>query len=222
MSETLDYNPDVYRLDAKGNPFAIANIKPEHQLEDEVVLEIARRAGDVNRVLAEFRSFALGEADALLDTLRDKYQAKRGGSKGNVTFTSFDGSVRVLVAVQDRIEFGPELAIAKDLIDECIRSWSTDANVNLMTIVHEAFKVDTKGKVSTDRILGLRRHAIEDPTWKRAMEAISDSVRRGTSKRYIRVQVRNRDGEYETLPLDVAAADKPVGAPAPAAGEAAK
>lgn len=221
MSETLDYDPKVYRRDAKGGLSLIAGIKPEHLLEDEVVLEIAQRARHVNSVLADFRNYALGEADALLDTLREKYQAKRGGEKGNVTFTSFDGSVRVLVAVQDRIEFGPELAVAKDLIDECIRSWSTGANANLVTIVQEAFKVDKTGKVSTDRILGLRRHAINDETWKRAMEAIGDSVRRHTSKRYIRIQIRNENGDYETLPLDVASADKPVGTRETAAGEAA-
>lgn len=217
MTAALDYDPTVYRPDAKGDLKLITSIKPEHQLEDEVVLEIHARAAVVAAQLAEFRAWALGEADALVDTLRDKYGARRGGVKGGVTFSSFDGKVRVIVAVQDRIEFGPELAIAKDLIDECIRAWSDGANSNLVTIVLDAFKVDKKGKVSTDRILGLRRHNIDDPTWKRAMEAISDSVRRDVSKRYIRIQVRNADGDYDTIPLDVASADRPA---ATSAGEA--
>jgi hypothetical protein len=210
MAADLGYDPKVFRPDAKGTLHAIDSIKAEHQLEDDVARDIAERAHALSLQLAEFRAWAMGEGDAFVDTLREKYGAKRGGSKGGFQIVSFDGSVRVLFTVQDRIEFGAELQVAKDLIDQCIREWSTGANANLVTIVQDAFKVDKKGQVSADRILGLRRHDIDDDTWRRAMEAISDSVRRDTSKRYIRVQVRNADGEYDTLPLDVASADRPV------------
>ena len=71
----------------------------------------------------------------------------------------------------------------------------------------DAFDVGQQGKLRVDRILGLRRLAIDDADWLRAMEAISNAVRVVQSKRYVRFYRRTAPaGPYEQVALDLARA----------------
>ena len=106
--------------------------------------------------------------------------------------------------IQDSIRFDERLQAAKILIDECIQSWSADSNDYLKVLVNDAFQVDKEGKISTGRVLGLRRHSIDDPKWKEAMEAIADSIRVVDSKSYVRFYERDEDGKYQAISLDFA------------------
>ncbi|MEX3614736.1 MAG: DUF3164 family protein, partial [Burkholderia gladioli] len=63
------------------------------------------------------------------------------------------------------------------------------------------------GKISTDRVLGLRNLNITDPKWQRAMQALSDSVSVQYSAAYVRIERRNEQtGKFEAIRFDLAAA----------------
>jgi len=65
--------------------------------------------------------------------------------------------------------------------------------------------VDKEGKLNTGRIIGLRRLAIDDPNWLRAMEAISDSMQVVGSKSYLRVYERAvSDDKWSAVSMDLA------------------
>ena len=64
--------------------------------------------------------------------------------------------------------------------------------------------MDKEGNISTARVLGLRRLAIDDAKWRRAMDALSDSLQVHTSKAFVRVYRRDTAGEYQLINLDVA------------------
>lgn len=72
-------------------------------------------------------------------------------------------------------------------------------------LVDDAFNVGKSGLVSTAKILGLRRLKISDATWKKAMDAITESIQVVSSKTYMRFYERLEDGGYRHIPLDVAA-----------------
>jgi hypothetical protein len=148
----------------------------------------------------------LGEvAEFVLDSAAD-YDVKVGGTKGNVTIISFCGRFKVLRQVQESIAFDERLQVAKTIIDECVHAWAKGANKNIQALVNPAFQVDSAGKVSTGRVLGLRQLAIDDDRWRQAMEAIADSMRTVASKSYIRFYERDDNtGEYVPIPLDLAA-----------------
>ena len=138
-------------------------------------------------------------------TLAEKYGRTRGGAKGNVTFSTFDGAQQITIRVQETLTFGPELQIAKDLIDECVTEWSEGANANLRAIISDAFQVDKEGQLNTGRILSLRRVKIQDERWNRAMEAISESLQVAMSKAYINFREKDKHGKLINIPLDIAA-----------------
>lgn len=206
MTQTQNI-PDGYWADPKGAWVPIDNIKPEHQEEDALVRNLAQEAKELNERLTNFKAKALGDVRAYLDLIAEKYDAKKGGKKGNVTLTSFDGSLQLTVSVADNITFGAELTAAKSLIDECIHRWAEGANTHLKTLIDDAFQVDKQGNIATGKILGLRRHNIEDETWLRAMDAISEAVKVTGTKTYVRVYRRDEASEEMLpIPLDLARA----------------
>ena len=195
--------PVGYRRNAAGDLVAEANIKPEHILEDQLVKRLAAKAEELNLELANFRAQALSEIYAYRDLVAAEYGATKGGAGGNMTLSAFDGSWTVQVAVAKSISFGAELQAAKALIDQCVTRWSEGVNDNLRTLVFDAFQTDKAGKISTDKVLGLRRLNIKDADWTLAMEAISNAVRITGSKTYVRFY-RRRGDTFDPISLDLA------------------
>ncbi|SMF85863.1 Protein of unknown function [Tistlia consotensis] len=197
--------PAGFMQDAEGRLVPESVVKPEHKQEDRLVRELIEEALGVSGQLAAFRQRSYQDIQAHLQLVAEQYGVTHGGKKGNVSLTSYDGTLRVQIAVGEFIDFGPELQVAKQLIDECLTNWSDKAPDELKAIVTDAFKVNKEGKLDKDRILGLRRFKFEDGRWQRAMQAISDSVRVTRSKEYIRFYRRpSPDQDFVQIPLALA------------------
>ena len=198
-------NTKEFLEDAQGRLVPVSAIKPIDLKRHEAVTSIMADTFKERDRLIEFKkSIWLRVQDFRAESAKDSGAKKYGGAKGNVTLTSFDGKFKVMVAVNDTIQFNEKLQVAKQLIDKCIASWSEGANENLRAIVDDAFNVGKSGLVSTSRVLGLRRLNIKDPTWKKAMDAITESMQVASSKTYMRFYERQSDGSYKQIPLDVA------------------
>lgn len=196
--------PEGYRQNANGDLVLIENIRAIDLLRDELVVSIAARAREKSGELSEFKTIVMDEVQAFVQESAARFKAKLGGTKGNLSLMSFDGRFKVVLANQDNIAFDERLQVAKGIIDKCIKKWSDGADANLMALVNDAFQVDKAGNVSIRRVLGLRKLDIEDKDWKRAMDAISESVQIVSSKSYLRVYERSEKGEYMPISLDVA------------------
>jgi hypothetical protein len=195
---------DGYMRDARGRLVPAALVKPEQLLEDALVRGLHEKAAKLSGLLRDFRDTALDDIEALLDLLADKYRVTLGGDRGNLTLDTYDGELIVMVSVGDQLDLGPELQIAKTLIDGCIHRWSEGASIELQAIVNDAFDVDKKGKLNVGRILALRRMNIDDADWKKAMDAIGNATRVVRSKRYLRLYRKSGDKAKEQVPLDLA------------------
>ncbi|KQR75768.1 DUF3164 family protein [Rhizobium sp. Leaf341] len=196
-----------FMVDAKGSYVPLSMVKPQHKLEDEIVRKIMSFAVSLNEQIGRFRGHTmtdLGDYDALI---AQEYNAKVGGAKGNRTYQTFDGLMKVQVQVQELIDFGSELHIAKSLIDECLNEWSSDSRPEIQSIVTRAFNTDSEGKINRSEIFMLMRHEIEDPRWKRAMDAIRDAMRVTGSKQYVRFYRREKlTDEFRAVTIDMAKA----------------
>ncbi|MBP1862165.1 DUF3164 family protein [Rhizobium herbae] len=202
-----DFHGVPYVRLAKNELKALSAIKPEHIEEDELVRRLSAKAVEINERLAAFRTEVFDEVMAYRDLLAEKYGVKRRGSKGNITLSTVDTTLRLLIQVADTLTFGPELEVAKEIIDECIRRWSDGSSDNIRALVDQAFQVDKVGKINADRILALRRLKMTDETgqWEKAMGIISDSVRTMTSKEHARFYSVDRDsGDQTRIALDLA------------------
>jgi len=184
---------------------------PEHLVKnidkrrDSTVRKIAAKALEMKKILVEFKEEIRDEIYSFVDTSAGEYGVKLGGKKGNITLNSYDGQYRLMVSMNDNITFDERLQIARELIGKCIERWSDGARSEIRVLVNDAFQVDKTGKISTARVLGLRRLDIQDKDWKKAMTAITESVQITGTKQYLRIYERDANGEYQMIPLDVAA-----------------
>ena len=196
-----------YMADAKGNLVPVEAIKPADRLEDEMVRKIMVFASSLSDQISRFRGHTmtdLGEFDALL---QQEYNATKGGPKGNRTYQTFDGLKKVTIQIADFVDFGPQLQVAKRLLDECLTEWAADSRPEIRAVITRAFNTDKEGKVNRSEIFMLLRLDIEDPRWQDAMRAIREAMRITGSKEYVRFYERASitDG-WRAVTIDMAKA----------------
>jgi hypothetical protein len=192
--------------DSQGRLIPVDLVKDIDRARDDLVREIVSKAKEVSRQVATFKAGAMADIEAFVDLSGEKYGLQLGGKKGNITLTSYDGRYKIIRAVSEYIVFDERLQVAKQLIDECINEWSNGSRSEIRALVGHAFKTDAEGKVSTARIMGLKRLDIRDEKWQRAMSAIGDSMQVAGSKSYVRIYERVDNSEqYRQIPLDAAA-----------------
>lgn len=195
-----------YWINADGGLIPDIAVKATDKLQDELVRRIVGFAIPLSAQVARFRLHSFDDVDAFVALLEQEYDAKRGGSKGNLTFISYDGLLKITVAVAENVEFGPELQVAKGIVDECLRDWSKESRVEIQTLITRAFDVDSQGRINRAALLSLLRHEIPDERWQRAMKAIRDSMRVVGSKRYLRIHQRdNAQAAWQAITIDVSA-----------------
>ena len=201
---TATFDPSQYRTDARGALVPINSIKPSDLMRDDLIKEIIAKVTPLNAQLAELKRDVINDLRSFIDISANEYGVALGGKKGNVTLTSFDGSYRIQIAMQDTLHFDERLQAAKQLIDECLHEWTQNSGADLKTIVQAAFDVNKEGQINTSRVLGLRRLNIQNEKWLQAMNILSDSIQVQASKEYVRFYQRNKDGKYELINLDIA------------------
>ena len=194
-----------YWRDAKGNLTPAELVKEIDKARDALVHEWVERGRDLSKAISHFKEGIFGDVQAFIELSAEKYGAKVGGNKGNVTLFSYDGKYKIQRAINESLQFDERIQAAKVLIDECLNEWSEGSRPELKALIERAFNVDKEGNLNTSRILGLRRVEIQDSRWQNAMQAISESVQVVSSKAYVRLYERvGESDQYVPIALDVA------------------
>lgn len=200
-----------HMINAQGHMVPVELVSGLDKLKHELVTNIAQEAQKISQQLSEFKAKTLADIEAFTQLSAERYNAKMGGKKGNISLVSFDGNTKIQIAISDHLVFDEKLQIAKVLIDECINDWmdqsvGDDAALNnIKALVQHAFQVDKEGQVNRSRILGLKQINIKDEKWLNAMRAIADSMTVIGSTAYLRIYQRTESGaRYQQVPLDLA------------------
>ena len=199
----------LFWIDHKGSYIRHELVKPKDKLEDQTVRKIIKFARDLSAQVARFKLHTMADLAALDDLMAEQYGfVKRGNKgKGNRTYMTFDGLMRVSVQVAEFMYFGSELQIAKGLVDECLMDWSADSSAEIQTIITHAFNTDQEGKVNRSEILKLLRLNIKDDRWQRAMDAIRDAERPRSAKEYVRFAYRDHVDAKDWVSITIDLAD---------------
>lgn len=208
VTHISDINGKKYMTDAKGSLVPIEVISPTDKLMDETVRKIIGHADDLSEIIKRFKGHSFEDVSAFQSLIEQEYGKKVGGKKGNITLTSFDGCLKVQVQVADLFTFGPELQVAKGLIDECLNEWSENSRVEIRALVNKVFQVDKEGNINRAELFMLLRVNIDDARWNNAMDAIRNSIRIIGSKEYLRFYRRaNPNDKWKAVSIDIAATD---------------
>lgn len=195
--------PEGYMKNASGHLVPIDNIKPIDLLRDETVREIHRLALALQKHIEEEKAYIYKHIQDFLAVSMQEYGVEHGGKKGNITLPSYDGNIKVQVAVSDILGFTEQIHAAKELVDRCVIRWSEGSNMHIKTLVQHAFQVDKEGNINKGRVLGLLQVDIDDDQWQLAMKALRDSIVTISSKQYIRIMKReNLNEKHRQVVLD--------------------
>lgn len=197
--------PEESRVDHRGASWPLSLIKPIDLARDTLVLEIVAKASAQAEQITALKASIFSDIAAFVEMSAELYDVELGGEKGNVTLRSFDGRYKVIRAIQETLVFDERLQAAKALIDACLQRWSEGARPEIKVLINDAFQVDKSGNINTGRVLGLRRLAIQDDEWQRAMKAIGEALQVAGSKSYVRVYERiGSSDRYRPISLDMA------------------
>lgn len=195
--------PDGYMLDSQGRLIPESQIKKIDLERDRLVKTIVEDAMIEAESLSQFKDKTMTAIEAFVAKSAKEFKVKMGGKKGNITLMSFDGQYKIIRSINEFLSFDERLQVAKSLIDECIQEWSDGSRDEIKILINDAFVVNKQGKIDRNRILGLRKLNIKHPKWKKAMEAITESITVTNTKEYIRVYERQADGSYNPFSLDI-------------------
>ena len=203
----------------KGHFVPVDMVEPLDIARDEFVREFLKKADAMQQQLITLKQQLFGDFDSFVKLSAEQYGVEFGGVRGNVTLTSFDGEIKIQLSQQDRFDYDERLNVAKSLIDEffteAIEEIETALNDDedaaatmnmqqIKAIIDDIFQVGKKGKINLNRILSLRHYKFDPPKWKKAMEAISDSIHSDGTTPYIRIYRKNEQGKFKQVVLDFA------------------
>lgn len=202
----IEIEGNRYMRDARGALVPLSTIKAQDQLQDELVRQLLADAKILSNQIDTFYNKCHENIDALLAVLAQNYNAIIGGKKGNLSLRQFDDCGKIQVQIGDFVTFGPELQIAKSIIDEILLGWGADVRPELRALINNVFNVDKEGQINKAELFKLRKIEVQDPRWKTAMEAIEDSIKVVGTKRYFRFYTReNTNDQYCSITIDIAA-----------------
>lgn len=198
--------PNGFLRNAAGHLVPEEQVREQDKLRDTVARDLATEAEELSQRLRNFKARALGDVADVVSIAAERYNIKMGGKKGNVTLTTYDGEYKITRTYAERLTFTEELEAARELINDCIMRWSEGANAHIKVLVDRAFRTDGQGKIKTAAVLDLLRVDIDDDGWRRAMDALKDSIKITGTTAYVRVYKRvGQTDRYDPIPLDLAA-----------------
>ena len=210
---SIDWNepaPPGYWRDARGDLIREANVSGVDRDTDAVVRHIHAFGEALSAEMWRFRAHAQDDVYGLIDRVLERYGARIGGKRGNVTISTFDGRLKVVLSCADVIDVGPEIHAAQAIVGQCIEEWSKRGNLKLRALVDQAFKPDATGRLSVTHLLRLRRIVIDDDKWRSVQGAISDALRPVGRAEYIRLYRRaDPTRVWEQVPLHLATVRQP-------------
>lgn len=190
--------------DESGTAIPYNRITKAERLMERYSAKILKEAEFVNHRLAIFKEDVKKMCQEAYDAFMDEKEITRE-TKGNFTWYNFNRSIKIDVAINERIEFDDlTIEAAKAKFDEFLEENITSKNEFAKQMVIDAFETQRNNKLDTKRVMQLTRYEkkINDPLFSEAVDLINQAIRRPESKTYFRVWKKTVDGGYENIDLN--------------------
>ena len=174
------------------------------RLKERNADRIIKSAIKINKELNEFKQMIRQLCEEIF-TMAMTQNGTEKATKGNYTWYNFDHSLKIEVAISDRIQFD-ELNIksAKELFDQFLME-SIDPKVDFIReLINEAFST-SHNKLDAKKIMSLLKYRskIADVRYQEAVKLIEQGIRRPDSKTYFRIWQKDEDGKYQNIDLNM-------------------
>ncbi|MGI6342009.1 MAG: DUF3164 family protein [Bacteroidales bacterium] len=203
MAKTQKVKDKVW-IDEKGYKVPVDYVSQAARLREQKIGKIYRAAKSLNAALLKFKAEVQDDVDDIIAKSREEFNLNDENWKGNVQLKNFDGSIKIDVSVNERIEFD-DLTInaAKEKLDEFL-SENIESKIDFVReMVVDAFST-TRGKLDAKKVMGLLKYRtkIDDELFQEALNLIETSIRRPDSRTYYRFWEMDKNGEYKNIDLN--------------------
>lgn len=196
-----------YMADGKGGLRAVENIPPMKKLQDEMVRKVFGFAFALSDQISRFKGHVYEDLGGLDALMMQEYGMKVGGVKGNRTYSTFDGLMKIEVRIADLIVYGPEMQVAKAIFDKVLNARAAGADPLIRSIITNAFDTDKEGQINRANVFVLLNVEDPDPEFQEGQRAIRNAMHTIGSKSYLRFGHRDAyDAAWQTLTIDLASA----------------
>lgn len=196
---------DKIWLDESGAQIPYSRVTKSERLMERSSYKIFQQAVDINSRLSNFKDLIRTLCQEAHEAfLLEKNITRK--TKGNFTWFNFNRSIKIEVNVNEPIKFDPmTIAAAKEKFDEFLDKDISSKSDFGKQLVHEAFETQRSGNLDTKRVMGLSRHKkkVNDILFTEACDLIEQAIRKPQTKTYFRVWLKNEDGSYDNIDLNL-------------------
>ncbi len=190
-------------MDAMGNAIPVKYVASYDKERDRIARRIKARFDAARKMLEK----TVSESVADLESLRGKKE--KLGEKGNFAAQSFDGLIRVAIRQQYAIRLDERVAEARDIMLKYVngvldRVTGVDVSA-LRLLVEAAFKSNSRGYLSTGKVLSLLRMEVNNTDWRHAKELLQAALQPVKGKQYLQCETRpTTQRDFVAIRLDAA------------------
>lgn len=190
-------------IDETGFPVPVTRIRKSERNREKLAHTLAKKAFDLHLQLAAFKKHITDVCQKVYIEVMIENDVKKLG-KGCFTWYNTAQTIKIEVAIHDNIAFDDILiAACKAKFDELLSKNLSGVDEMFRAMVSDAFH-NTKGQLDSKKLLSLFRHKgkVKDSLFNEALDLLAKSIRRPDQKKYIRVFVKDEQGEYENINLN--------------------
>lgn len=195
---------DQFWQDEAGVKIPYNRVNKVERLHERLSAKVAKEAIAVHNKLVALNDLLSEASQQAYDAyMQSKEITKK--SKGNFLWYNFDRSIKIEVNVNEPIVFDSlTITAAKEKLDEFLDNQLESKNSFVKSMVIEAFET-SKGSLDTKKILSLTKHKdrINAPIFTEAVDLINQAIRRPKSKTYRRVWLKDTEGKYQIVELNL-------------------
>lgn len=207
--------PSGYLQDAAGRLVPLANVPDVDKLRDQLVRALIPVVRAQAAALAALKAQLLDRVAEHIALVASDYGVDIQGKTGSASLTSYDGRYKIERCVADRVTVGEQIHAAEALVREYLSDATRDAAPALVALVDRAFRKHPKtGTLQVARLLDFVAVRIDDERWRRAQQAIRDSLQSVGTTTYFRAYERDDATQpWRQISLDFSTIQPAEGAP---------
>jgi hypothetical protein len=172
-------------------------ISPFDKKKEPKVRSILKKLQAARKATLEAEEFMQKTADTLA---KEMYANKGVEYTLNDSFTiySYDKSIKIEARKNAILQLTDDVNIAYKLFNEYLEEAITSDQTEIKRLVLRAFST-SKGELDPKRLLTLLGMNITHDKWVQAADVLRQAISTNSTKRYIKMSLRNATGEYESI-----------------------
>jgi len=207
LSYTIQAVKDGFWVDESGIKIPVSRTTKEERNRERSAAKLLKEALAVNDRLKALKELVIEVCQKVYEESLSETNTTGKNRKGNFTWYNFDRSIKVEVAIQDRIEFDDlKIQACKERLDEFISQGTLSVGEFMRQLIMSAFET-SGGRLDAKKVMSLKKYKTrtKDPLYHQAMDLLDESIRRPESRTYFRVWAKDEAGKYQHVELNFSA-----------------